>query len=113
MNSATAKLDAQLADREASRRFRDTLSALQRFLRTGFGGFADPVVRRAVSVFSSRIQAFARMHRMHGEESGEAVDAAAHLGGLCVELCAAQLAPRDRPLAPAMPADLAPARCHA
>lgn len=91
MNSAVAQPDAQ----EASRRFLDTLTALQGLLRTGFGDFADPTVRAAVAVFSTRIQAFAGMHRMRGDESGEIwVDASAHLGGLCAELCAAQLAPR-------------------
>jgi two-component sensor histidine kinase len=95
MNSAIAPPDAQLASREASHRFLNTLTALQGFLRTGFGDFADPAVRDAVSVFSSRIQAFASMHRTLGDDSGEAlVDAPAHLARLCAELCAAHLAPR-------------------
>ena len=91
MNSAVAQPDAQ----EASRRLLDTLTALQGLLRTGFRHFADPAVRAAVAAFSTRIQAFAGMHRTLDDDSDETwVDASAQLGGLCAELCAAQLAPR-------------------
>ena len=95
MTSAVAQPDACFAAREASHRLLNNLTTLQGFLRTGFDDFADPAVRKAVNVFSRRIQAFARTHRMLWDDSGEAwVDAAAYLGGLCAELCAAQLAPR-------------------
>lgn len=95
MTFAIVELDAQLASQEANHRFLNTLAALHGLLRRDFGGFADPAVRSAVSVFSSRIQAFASVHRTLGEDSGEdRVDAAAHLAKLCEELCAAHLAPR-------------------
>jgi two-component sensor histidine kinase len=96
MNSAAvAQPDAQLAARDAGRRFLDTLTALQGFLQTIFGDFADPAVRAAVAVFSTRIQASTGMHGMLADDAGETwVDASAHLGELCAELCAAQLAPR-------------------
>jgi two-component sensor histidine kinase len=96
MNSAAvAQSDAQLAATDASRRFLDTLTALQGFLRTSFEDFADPAVRAAVAAFSTRIQALAVMHRRLPDDSGETwLDASAHLGKLCAELCAAQLAPR-------------------
>lgn len=95
MNSAIAEPDGRLASREANHRFLNTLTALHGLLRTDFGDFADPAVRQAVSVFSSRIQAFACVHRTLSEESGEdLVDAPSHLARLCAELCAAHLAPR-------------------
>ena len=95
MTLATVELDAGLASREANHRFLNTLAALHGLLRNDFGGFVDPAVRDAVSVYSSRIQAFASVHRTLGEESGQdRVDAAAHLARLCEELCAAHLAPR-------------------
>ncbi|MDB5423896.1 MAG: histidine kinase [Phenylobacterium sp.] len=95
MTSLTAEPDARLISREASHRFLNTLAALHGLLRKDFNGFADPAVRDAVRVFSSRIQAFASVHRTLGEESGEAwIDAAAHLARVCEELCAAHLAPR-------------------
>jgi two-component sensor histidine kinase len=95
MTFAIVEPDTQLASREANHRFLNTLSALHGLLRSDFGGFVDPAVRDAVSVFSSRIQAFASVHRTLGEDSGQdRVDAAAHLAKLCEELCAAHLAPR-------------------
>ncbi|MDB5435097.1 MAG: histidine kinase [Phenylobacterium sp.] len=95
MNSAIAEPDARLASREANHRFLNTLTALHGLLRTDFGGFADPAVRDAVIVFSSRIDAFASVHRTLGDDSGEALlDASAHLARLCAELCAAHLEPR-------------------
>ena len=95
MTLAIVELDAGLASREANHRFLNTLAALHGLLRNDFGGFVDPAVRDAVSVYSSRIQAFASVHRTLGEESGQGrVDAAAHLARLCEELCAAHLAPR-------------------
>jgi two-component sensor histidine kinase len=96
MTFAIVEPDARLASREADHRFLNTLAALHGLLRRDFGGFADPAVRNAVSVFSSRIQAFASMHRTLGAESdSEAwIDASAHLARLCEELCAAHLAPR-------------------
>ncbi|HLZ74901.1 sensor histidine kinase [Phenylobacterium sp.] len=95
MTFAIVEPDAQLASREANHRFLNTLTALHGLLRNDFGGFVDPAVRDAVSVFSSRIQAFASVHRTLGEDSGQdRVDAAAHLAKLCAELCAAHLAPR-------------------
>jgi two-component sensor histidine kinase len=96
MTFAIVEPDARLASREADHRFLNTLAALHGLLRRDFGGFADPAVRNAVSVFSSRIQAFASVHRTLGAESdAEAwIDASAHLARLCEELCAAHLAPR-------------------
>lgn len=95
MNSALAELDARLASQEANHRFLNTLTALRGLLRTDFGDFVDPAVRNAVSVFSSRIDAFASVHRTLGDNSEEAlVDAAAHLARLCDQLCEAHLAPR-------------------
>lgn len=95
MNSAIAEPDGRLASREANHRFLNTLTALHGLLRTDFGDFADPAVRQAVSIFSSRIQAFACVHRTLSDESGEdLVDAPTHLARLCAELCAAHLAPR-------------------
>jgi two-component sensor histidine kinase len=95
MNSALAELDARLASNEANHRFLNTLTALSGLLRTDFGGFADPAVLQAVSVFSSRIQAFASVHRTLSEDADDGpVDAAAHLARLCAELCEAHLAPR-------------------
>ncbi|HEX3363620.1 sensor histidine kinase [Phenylobacterium sp.] len=95
MTFAIVELDAQLASREANHRFLNTLTALHGLLRNDFRGFADPAVRDAVNVFSSRIQAFASVHRTLGEDSGQdRVDAAAHLAKLCEELCVAHLAPR-------------------
>jgi two-component sensor histidine kinase len=95
MNFAIADPDTQLVSREANHRFLNTLAALHGLLRSDFGGFADPAVRNAVGVFSSRIQAFASVHRTLSEESGQAgIDAASYLGKLCEELCAAHLAPR-------------------
>lgn len=95
MNSAIAEPDGRLASREANHRFLNTLTALHGLLRTDFGDFADPAVRDAVSVFSSRIQAFACVHRTLSDESGDdGVDAPTHLARLCAELCAAHLAPR-------------------
>jgi two-component sensor histidine kinase len=95
MISAVEPTDAQLASREANHRFLNTLSALHGLLRIDFSAFADPAIREAVSVFSSRIQAFAGLHRTLGEDADEAlVDAPAHLARLCAELCEAHLAPR-------------------
>jgi two-component sensor histidine kinase len=95
MISAIAELDAQFTAREADHRFLNTLAALHGLLRNDFGSFVDPAVRDAVNVFSSRIQAFASVHRTLGEDSGQdRVDAAAHLAKLCEELCTAHLAPR-------------------
>ena len=99
MNIAVTEPDRALALHEANHRFLNTLAALGGLLRTDFGGFADPAVRNAVDVFSSRIQAFAGVHRTLGQSPGESmgdvlVDAPAHLARLCAELCAAHLAPR-------------------
>ncbi|MDB5418516.1 MAG: hypothetical protein JWP50_1935 [Phenylobacterium sp.] len=95
MNSAIAQPDGRLASREANHRFLNTLTALHGLLRTDFGAFADPAVRQAVTVFSSRIQAFASVHRTLSDESDEdLVDVPTHLARLCAELCAAHLAPR-------------------
>jgi two-component system OmpR family response regulator len=95
MNSAIAEPEGRLASREANHRFLNTLTALHGLLRTDFGEFVDPAVREAVSVFSSRIQAFACVHRTLSDESGDdLVDAPTHLARLCAELCAAHLAPR-------------------
>jgi two-component sensor histidine kinase len=95
MTVAVDEPDAHLASREANRRFLTTLTTLQWLLRMDLGDFADPGVREAVSVFSSRIQAFAGLHRTLGEDAREPlVDARAHLGRLCAELCQAHLAPR-------------------
>jgi two-component sensor histidine kinase len=95
MTVAIFEPEARLASREANHRFLNTLAALHGLLRSDFGGFADPAVRDAVRVFSSRIQAFANVHRALGEDDGEVrVDAAAHLGRVCEELCVAHLAPR-------------------
>jgi two-component sensor histidine kinase len=95
MTSAIVELDAQLVSREANHRFLNTLAALHGLLRSDFGGFVEPAVRDAVGVFSSRILAFASVHRTLGEDSGQdRVDAAAHLAKLCEELCSAHLAPR-------------------
>jgi two-component sensor histidine kinase len=96
MTFAIVEPDARLASREANHRFMNTLAALHGLLRSDFGGFADPAVRDAVSVFSSRIQAFASVHRtLSAESDGEDwIDAPAHLAVLCEELCAAHLAPR-------------------
>ncbi|THD68610.1 sensor histidine kinase [Phenylobacterium sp.] len=95
MTFAFAEPDTQLASREASHRFLNTLAALHGLLRNDFGGFADPAVHDAVGVFSSRIQAFATIHRTLGEDPSQSrIDAAAYLGRLCEELCAAHLAPQ-------------------
>jgi two-component sensor histidine kinase len=95
MNTAVTEPDGQLALREANHRFLNTLTALGGLLWNDFGAFVDPAIRDAVSVFSSRIQAFACVHRTLGESCDEAlVDAPAHLARLCAELCAAHLAPR-------------------
>lgn len=95
MNAVTAEPDGRLAVQEANHRFLNTLAALGGLLRSDFGAFVDPAVRDAVKVFSSRIQAFASVHRTLGEDLDEPrVDAPAHLANLCAELCAAHLAPR-------------------
>jgi two-component sensor histidine kinase len=94
MNSALAELDVRLASREANHRLLNTLTALHGLLRIDFGNFVDPAVRDAVSVFSSRIEAFASVHRTLGDDSGETLDASAHLAKLCAQLCVAHLAPR-------------------
>jgi two-component sensor histidine kinase len=98
MNIAVTEPDRGLALREANHRFLNTLAVLGGLLRVDFGDFADPAVRDAVAVFSSRIQAFAGVHRTLGEPPGESagamVDAPAHLTRLCAELCATHLAPR-------------------
>jgi two-component sensor histidine kinase len=95
MQIAFAEPDGRLAAHEANHRFLNTLTALSGLLRNDFGGFADPAVREAVGVFSSRILAFATVHRTLSDASGEAlVDAPAYLARLCAELCAAHLAPR-------------------
>jgi two-component sensor histidine kinase len=96
MTFAIVEPDARLASQEANHRFMNTLAALHGLLRRDFDAFADPAVRNAVSVFSSRIHAFASVHRtLSAESDGEAwIDAPAHLGGLCEKLCAAHLAPR-------------------
>lgn len=95
MDTAIAQPDGRLDLREANHRFLNTLTALGGFLRSDFGAFVDPAISDAVRVFSSRIQAFASVHRTLEEKPGEAlVDAPAHLARLCGELCAAHLAPR-------------------
>jgi two-component sensor histidine kinase len=95
MHSAFAEPDRRLAAQEANHRFLNTLTALNGLLRTDFGGFADPAVREAVGLFSSRILAFATVHRTLSDAAGEGlVDAPAYLARLCAELCAAHLAPR-------------------
>ena len=95
MNIAFAEPDGRLALAEANHRFLNTLSALGGLLRNDFGDFADPAVHDAVRLFSSRIHAFAEVHRSLGGRSGEAmVDAPAHLARLCSDLCEAHLAPR-------------------
>ena len=95
MTCAIAEPDARLASREANHRFLNTLAALHALLRRDFGAFADPAVRDAVSIFSSRIQAFASVHRTVADESsGSWIDAPAHLAELCRQLCVALLAPR-------------------
>jgi two-component sensor histidine kinase len=95
MDLSTQELDTDLASREANHRFLDTLATLRSLLRTDFGSFANPSVREAVTVFSSRIQAFASVHCALDDEAGEPlVDASAYLGRLCADLCAAHLAPR-------------------
>jgi two-component sensor histidine kinase len=96
MTVAIVEPDRRLASREANHRFLNTLTALHGLLRRDFDAFADPAVRDAVSVFSSRIQAFASVHRtLSADSDGEAwIDASAHLARLCEELCAAHLAPR-------------------
>lgn len=96
MPRAFAEPDPQLMAQGASRRFLNTLAALRGLLHADLGGFPDPSVRHAVTVFSSRIQAFANVHRTLDDEPGETtIDAGAHLAQLCQELCAAHLAPRD------------------
>jgi two-component sensor histidine kinase len=93
MYSATA--EPELDFREANHRFLDTLAALCGFLRADFCDLHDPAVRQAVGAFSSRIQAFACVHRTLGEDPGEAlVDAPAHMARLCAGLCDTLLAPR-------------------
>jgi two-component sensor histidine kinase len=95
MNTAISESDGRLDLQEANHRFLNTLTALGGFLRSDFGGFVDPAISDAVRVFSSRIQAFASVHRTLGEDPDEGlVDAPAHLARLCGELCAAHLAPR-------------------
>jgi two-component sensor histidine kinase len=93
MNTATAEPDAGLSG--ANDRFVESLAALNGCLRKGFGGLADPSARGAVGVFSSRIRALEKARRRAGKPLSEAwIDAPAHLGRLCAELCAAHLAPR-------------------
>ena len=95
MISAAHECDAQLASHEANHRFLNTLTALHGLLRMDFDGFADPAVLDAVNLFSSRIQAFAGLHRTLGEEPvGNLIGARAHLTRLCAELTATLLAPR-------------------
>jgi two-component sensor histidine kinase len=96
MTLAIVESDLRLASREATHRFLNTLAALHGLLRSDFGGFNDPAVRDAVGVFSSRIQAFASVHRTLGEGSDDEawIDAPAYFARLCQELCAAHLAPR-------------------
>ena len=95
MDIAITEPDRQLALREANHRFLNTLTALGGLLRRDFSAFTDPAVREAVSVLSSRIETFAGLLRTLGAQPAEAmVDAAAHLGPLCEDLCAAHLAPR-------------------
>jgi two-component sensor histidine kinase len=95
MKSALAEPDVRLASQEANHRFLNTLTALHGLLRNDFGDFADPAVRDAVNVFSSRIEAFASVHRTLDDDPDEAlVDAPAHLARLCGQLCEAHLAPR-------------------
>jgi two-component sensor histidine kinase len=92
MQIATTETDGQFALREASHRFLNTLTVLSLALRSDFG---DPAVRDAVGVFSSRIHAFAGVHRMLGDLPAEGmVDASSQLARLCEELCIAHLAPR-------------------
>ena len=95
MPHAIAQPDPRLLAWEANHRFLNTLTALHGLLMNDFSRFPDPSVRQAVAVFSSRIQAFADVHRTLGVQTGEPViDAAAHLARLCEELCVAHLAPR-------------------
>jgi two-component sensor histidine kinase len=95
MPHVLAQPDPRLLVREANHRFLNTLAALDGLLHNDLGGFSDPSVCDAVTVFSSRIQAFASAHRSLGEEPGEpSTDAAAHLARLCQALCVAHLAPR-------------------
>ena len=95
MYSAIAEPDARLASRTANHHCLNSLTALKTLLWAELGGFDDPAVRQAVSVFSARLQALARVHRTLGEDAvGGRVDAAAHLTKVCAELCAAHLAPR-------------------
>ena len=92
---SVAEPDARLASWEANHRFLNTLAALHALLRRDFGALPDPAVRAAVSVFSSRIQAFASVHRTVANESGGSwIDVPVHLAELCEQLCIAQLAPR-------------------
>lgn len=87
--------DPWLLASEADHRFLNTLATLHGLLDDEFGRFSDPSVRAAVAAFSSRIQAFARVHRTLGEgPDGPTMDAAAHLTRLCREICDADLAPR-------------------
>ena len=95
MPHVLAQPDPRLLVREANHRFLNTLATLHGLLHNDLGGFSDPSVRDAVTVFSNRIQAFASAHRALGEEPGEpSIDAAAHLARVCQELCTAHLAPR-------------------
>jgi two-component sensor histidine kinase len=91
MPRAFAQPDPRLLAWAANHRLLNTLGALHGLLQADFGGFSDPSVRAAMTIFSDRIQAFASMHRTMGEP---AIDASAHLARLCQELCAAHLAPR-------------------
>ncbi|MDB5470539.1 MAG: sensor histidine kinase [Caulobacter sp.] len=95
MHSPPPEYDARLASREANHRLLNTLTALQGLLRADLGSFPDPAVREAVTVFGSRIQAFASVHRTLDDDDGEPlVDMADHLTRLCADLCAAHLEPR-------------------
>jgi two-component sensor histidine kinase len=95
MPQAFAQSDPQLLAWAVNQRFLNALATLDRLLHDDFGGFPDPSVHATVAVFSGHIQAFARIHRLLGDEPGEpAMDAGAHLAQLCQELCAAHLAPR-------------------
>ena len=114
MASALPQPDPRLVAWEANHRSQNTLAALRSLLHTDFGDFSDPSVRDAVTVFSSRIRAFASVHRALSEEPGEkAVDAGAHLARLCQALSAAHLAPRGLHCELRLePAVLAPEVCH-
>ena len=95
MSIGISEPDRRLGLAEANHRFLNTLSALDGLLRRDFDAFADPIVGDAVRRFSSRLHAFADVHRTLGEPGGEAtVDAPARLARLCAELCEAHLAPR-------------------